>query len=295
MRERDALKEQTRLKEVAEEALLNEAALRRQAEARGQVAHAAVLFSRGQIEQADAAISDIPLEFIPPSLETAQLMHELGRWHALHERWAFSASRHAALTKAITEVDESDSDDVSRYLLAASAAIIQAGDLAVYDSFRERAIKRFTDSANLIVSEQVLKTTLLAPLVATVQSAVAGIDLRQDRNPYMTAWRNFALGLFEYRRGNYQDALHWLNRCINSPNHSTARTTMAQAISAMAYARMGEIQQARTLLDTSRAVVEERFQRPLDAGSERSGFWFDWVDARMLLRETERVVADSQP
>ncbi len=310
-RERTALQEQTRLRGIAEQALANEAQLRRQeaqlrqkAEAREKIAQAAVLLQRQRdFARADALVTDIPLEQISPSLECARLMRELGAWHVFAGRWEPAAARHMALAKAITEVDASDSDDVSRDLLPASAAILEAGDLAAYERFRRQAIARFAESANLIVSEQIMKACLLtpadesilrplAPLADTLEKAVAGIDLQHDPDPYMTAWRHLSLGFYTFRRGENEKAIEWLRRCIASPNVNPARHTTAQILTAMAYLRLGQDSKAEALLNQSRQVLNGIFSHPLSSGNWQIGIWHDWVDAHILLREADQLIAN---
>ncbi len=303
LRERSAREEQARLRNVAERSLANEAALRLKAEAREQVAQAVVMWSHGDIEQADAIVGQIPIKLIPPSLECAKLMRELGQRHALAGRWEPAAARHLALAKAITEVDASDSDQVSRNLLPASAAILESGNPVAYESFRRKAIERFAGSANLIVSEQILKATLLAPadesilrplapLAEIVENAVRGIDLQHDRDPYMTAWRHLALGFYAFRRGDDEKAIEWLHLCLASPNYNAPRSSMAQLLSAMAYDRLGLDREATALLILNRQIQDKAFKSPLLPFDGQNGFWFDWIDARILLREAEAMISD---
>ncbi|MEY4487627.1 MAG: hypothetical protein RIQ79_135, partial [Verrucomicrobiota bacterium] len=35
----------------------------------------------------------------------------------------------------------------------------------------------------------------------------------------------------------------------------------------------------------NRLLLDERLQSALVPGDEREGFWFDWINARILLRE----------
>ena len=39
-------------------------------------------------------------------------------------------------------------------------------------------------------------------------------------------------------------------------------------------------------------MIETRFQHPLDHGNAETGMWYDWVFARILLREAEALIGD---
>jgi hypothetical protein len=54
----------------------------------------------------------------------------------------------------------------------------------------------------------------------------------------------------------------------------------------------GQKDEAQTQLSAARNVIETRFQTPLDHGNEDTGAWYDWVFARILLREAEALIGD---
>jgi hypothetical protein len=53
----------------------------------------------------------------------------------------------------------------------------------------------------------------------------------------------------------------------------------------MATHRLGRSQEARTHFEEGRAAVGEKFEGGLNRGTGIQGFWFDWIFARILLRE----------
>ena len=256
LRERDARREQARLHDEAERARANEVRLRQHAEAREMTAQAAVHLSHGRIPQADALVAKLPFSLIQPSLESANVFRTLGEWHALAGRWQEAAERHLSLAYVITAVDASDSDDVSRSLLPAGTAICESGTADRYTQFRRMAITRFVHTLNPIVAEQVIKASLLAPMDAdTLQTlaplaeivarTIAGQDPLASQDPYMDAWRAFALSLFEHRRGNYEKALAWANQCLAYPNKNEARQISVNLLLAMACHHLHRESEAR--------------------------------------------------
>jgi hypothetical protein len=83
-RERKAAIEQLRLKNEAQAARNEESRLRRQADARANVARAAFLLDQGRIDEADTLRQAYPLSSIEPSLEAAAVFRSLGDWNAEH-------------------------------------------------------------------------------------------------------------------------------------------------------------------------------------------------------------------
>jgi eukaryotic-like serine/threonine-protein kinase len=303
LRERDARREQVRLRTEAEQARAEENRLRRLAETREQMSRAAVHIRRGEFAQADALLAGTPLELIPSSLESADVLRGLGEWHALEGRWHESALRHLGLAHAIINADDSDSDDVSRSLLPAAAAIREHGSLKQYEDFRQTAARRFSDTLNPIVAEQVMKATLLSPadgfttralqpLADVVAATLDGQDPLQSHDPYMDAWRCFALALHAHRREQPDETLRWAELCLRHPSFIEPRTIAVNLLQAMSLRRMNRHEEADGLISSAHARLEERFRSGLTAGDSSTGFWFDWINARILLREAGAALED---
>ncbi len=282
-RERIARREQTRL--LA------------QAEAGEKIAQAAVFLTYGRIAEADALVAQIDDGLFRPSLECAQVLRALGEWHAIGGRWAESAKRHFALSLVITRVDPSDSDKVSFSLMPAASAICENGDDAQYDAFRRNAVARFARTTNPMPAEQVLKASLLtpappefldslAPLADVVLTTFEGADRQASADPYLDAWRSFALGLLAQRRGDLEGAIRWSKRCLSYQNPNLPREISARMVMAMSYAQLGRHDEAARLVEEDRARLDERFRSALEPWEPATQIlWFDWINARILVRE----------
>ena len=303
-REREAHREQARLRDAAERSRTIELSLRQHAEAREKFAQAAVLLNHGDIAAADALIAEIPLELTPPSLEAAGVLRKLGEWHAFAGRWQPAAKRFAGLALSITQVDSADTDDVSRQLLMAGAALCEAGDRDFYEQFRQMAIARFALSANPIAAEHTLKASLLtpadvqtlrglAPLAEVAAATLKGTNPKTSRDPHMAAWRSFALALFEYRQGRDEQALVWARRCEAYPNYNAARFASSRLIFAMACHHLHREGEARAALKQARELIDVWSRTPLNGGNDRQGLWFDWINARILLREATALIEEA--
>ncbi len=302
VRERAARREQASLRQEAERARALEAELRQRAEVREHISQAAVHLLHGEIAAADALIGSPPIAFIPSSLECANVMRSLGTWHALAGRWPEAAARFHALGTAIAHSDAADSDDVSRDFVPTGATICEAGDYERYRDFRDLTLRRFGGTGNPVVAEQVVKAALLqppdaaildqlVPLAERVRGTLSPAGPSADRDAYMSAWSAFSLTLFEYRRGRPAAAIEWGERCLAYRNDIPPRKAATFAVLALALDGLGRHEEAARALAQSRAISRPYTDGNLTPGGGREGFWFDWINARILLREAEGVFA----
>ena len=300
LRERDARAEQERLRAVAEGARANEAALRGQAEWRETVAQAAVRISHGDLEGADALLARVPFDQAPRSLEAAEAFSKAGEWHVLAGRWREATDRFATFALVLPKVDPSDSDTISITLLPAAAMLSWEEDTARYEVIRGMAADRFADTSRPVVAEQLLKACLLMPatteLMAKLRPPAERLEasVREGHaelagNPSRVAWSGFALSLLYYRQGDHAKAEEWLRPCLGEAGANPSRDAAARCLSAMIETGRGRGADAAAELEYARAAVGARFAKGLELGNVNS-FWFDWVNARVLLREASVVV-----
>jgi len=127
LRERDAREEQARLRVEAERARSNEVRLLEATRAADFIAQAGVLLRYKEIEKADALVSRVLPGLVPPSLEAINTLQTIAEWNLTHARWDAAAERYAVLVPVITSVDITDTDEMSRLLMPAAAAIKRWG------------------------------------------------------------------------------------------------------------------------------------------------------------------------
>jgi hypothetical protein len=77
---------------------------------------------------------------------------------------------------------------------------------------------------------------------------------------------------------------------LDEKDTTTARTATLRIILAMASYRNGQMEEARSQLAQGREVIEGKFKGGLDRGNGIQGFWYDWVFARILLREATTII-----
>jgi hypothetical protein len=292
--EKASREEQSRLRGIAETALANE-------KFRARVADAAVKIGYGQIEEADKLLAQVPVEHTPSSLEAADSFRRVAEWHLAAGRRDEAAKRYASFARAISSVDSSDTDNVSRNLLPAAAMLCFTGDHAGYERLRELILDRFSNTTHPVVAEQMLKVCLLRsadesilrrlrPLVAIVSRAVDEKNGALAKNPHMAAWSFFSLALAEYRDGNDASATLWANRCLASPKENQAQIASARLILSMIEQRAGRTGNAKVFLDMATGPVMEKTGAKVVTGSDKDGFWYDWINAAIFHREALALI-----
>jgi eukaryotic-like serine/threonine-protein kinase len=299
--EKQAREEQERLRQLAEISRNNEMRLRQAGEYQNLVSQAAVQIRYQDLEGADKLLSMVPVASTPSSLEAAATYMTVADWHLMAGRWKEAARRYSSLVRAISNVDESDNDTVSRNLLYACAATCFTGDFAAYERIRMLAIERFAGTSHPVVAEQVLKVCLflpadepllgrLRPLADLLAEELETKGSIVERNEHLAAWSCFSLALMNYRDGNDASASRWAARCLSSTRKNPAREASARIILAMVEHRAGHNGIAVTLLDQASPPVMENSQPPLKHGDDNSGSWHAWLTARILLNEAESLI-----
>jgi hypothetical protein len=210
-------------------------------------------------------------------------------------RWREATDRFATQALVLPNVDPSDSDAISITLLPAVATLCQAEDASRYAVIRAMAADRFAETSRPVVAEQILKACLLTPAPAELMMKLRPPAERLEHaildghpelvgSPSRVAWSCFALGLFHYRQGDLASAHAWAVRCLNEAGVNPSRDASARCLLAMVQARRGYAEEAGLQFATARTTIDAVFARNLQIGGVNS-FWFDWVAARVFLRE----------
>jgi eukaryotic-like serine/threonine-protein kinase len=270
-----------------------QAVLSREAETREKITRAALRLNEEQFDEADEIATAIP--FSKPTIEGADVLRRLGRRHAEQGNWKLSAERLDTLVK----VNQFDSWTVSSTdYLEAGPVIIELKDPNRYDQFRQDVLARYAGATNPIVAERAVKISLLAPaspqglaalrpLADTAAQSLAPAETLAHPDPNMEAWRELSLALMEYRSGNCARSVEWCGNCLASSDRNISREATVRVIMAMSLRKLDGASDGRAEWRQARAVIEDKFREPLDDGNGTDGFWFDWLFARILLREAD--------
>ncbi len=278
-----------------------QARLRQRAELRSYISQAAVKLKYNDIAGADELLAKVPIAETPSSLEAASSFAAVADWHAHAARLKEAAARYSSMIRALASVDNSDIPDVSFNLLPAAGGVAYSGGAQAYEELRQFAIKRFGATTNPQVAEQTLKACLLlpadkatlqalTPLARIVERAYDANNGVIDGNPSFTVWACFAVSLMNYRAGEYDEAVLWNNRALEVREWNPARVETAAILRAMIEQKQGRPMYARAFLAQGRAPIRNAIATSSwrDAGT----YWFDWINAAILLHEAEQLIAN---
>jgi tetratricopeptide (TPR) repeat protein len=230
----------------------------------------------------------------PPSVESAAKYRVLGEWHAVRQEWRDAAERFGALV----EVDRLDSwDTITLDYFKLSLALIEAGKRDGLNRFREEIVARYGHTTNATAANRVIKSSLLLPaprefLELLEPCARACEEVITNSSVYEAAWNSLSLEVLEYRRGNYSRASELCRKCLALPERNALWTTTAQLILAMSYWQMHQYREAVPKMIEAQERIDTEFGNGLDPNpsNDPEHHWFDWVLARILLRECQEQV-----
>jgi serine/threonine protein kinase len=290
--EREARKFAVAAEHQALAAEQQQARLRRAAEESEHMTQAWFLISQNKQEEADKLVGHIAA--IKPSLEAESVFRALGQWYALQGKWTEAAQRF----KLVLAADQRDNSwAITEDLLKAGPIQIERGDMEGYERFRRAAIARYVGTTDPIFAERTLKISLLSPADAEVMKSLepllevsAASMVNAGKDPPMEAWRCISLGLMAYRQGYTPTCKMWCEKCLANTENNPGRIATAYVIQAMARYQLGEKELANLDLAKSRELINAEFKKGLGEGDGGVGFWYDWLFARILLREAELLI-----
>jgi serine/threonine protein kinase len=298
LRERDAREQQARLRIEAERARSNEVRLLEATRAADLIAQAGVLLRYKEIEKADALVSQILPGLVPPSLEAINTLQTVAEWNLMQARWQAAAERYRVLVPVITSVDINDTDEMSRLLMPAAAAIKRWGRPGDYQQLRRLTLRRFADSTNPGVAGQAIKVSLLepadaqtlrtlAPLAAALESFLSSPPA--DAPLYLIPWRRFSLALYAYRQGDLDASLVHTRSGMAIKTDFDPLIASNDLLLAMIHHRQGRPEEARKAFDEGTRRVAAWEQAPFSLGVSVD-LWFDWENARFLRDEALQLI-----
>ncbi|MEO7413295.1 MAG: serine/threonine-protein kinase [Opitutaceae bacterium] len=272
-----------------------EARLRHQAENREKISEAALLVRQEKYEESDELLQRVVLS--QPSVEGAAVLRAVGGWYAIHGRWRLAADRFALLL-TLNQRDGMDTATLDQ--LRYGPALVELGDGAAYERFRDELITRYTGNSGRFAADRIVRISLLLPASPPVLDSLNPLATVMTRlftethaagDEFLAGWQSLSVALWEYRQGNFTGAMVWSLRSLSYRDAANApRPTMARLILAMAYAQLEMPAEALMEFEQSRETIEAKFKTRLDRGTPIQGFWFDWSFARILLREATGVV-----
>ena len=305
LREREARQEQARLREVAEQARRRESHLRQMAAVRENISQVAFLVSEGKTEEADAMLRETPLDEVEPSVEATVALRSLGSWNAMRGRWPQAAECYMLLTQTARH-QAPDQLITHRDLVSAGPVLAEKGERETFERFRSWALDRFAESGDALACQQVIQATLLLPAspeflerlhhhrTLLEDSEFDPARLSAGWYTEFAGWKAWSLAMIALRQGDHPAALEWGTRVLELRNDKLALEAVARPVLALAHHAMGEPEAAARELHETAMLLQQAFKPDMVPAYEPAGtgkgFWWDWLQARLLFREAERRI-----
>ena len=99
--------------------------------------------------------------------------------------------------------------------------------------------------------------------------------------------------MMEYRRGNWAKAAECSRTSLGYADGSPAQTANARIILAMVCCQLHQDGEAGVELARGRELIRSRFINGLSYGNDVQGRWFDWLIARIYLREATALMEET--
>lgn len=258
---------------------LRESSLRQEAELQGNTAKSILLCVQGKPEEADAMIVNQQVPY-QPGKDVAEVYRMVGDWHARDERFAIAAERF----RTLVYLNEFDSwDAVSLDYCRFAAALVELCDVESYEEMRLELITRFGGTRDVVAAERIIKAcTLLPPKKETLKLLIPIMETAQQ-SP--TPWSYTSFALFDYRRGDYSQAIDWCEQALNGgPFYGDVpRNTQARVLLALSAHQLGKHRLANSSVFEAQQVIDDQYRTGLG-----HFFWFDWSISRILLAEANK-------
>jgi hypothetical protein len=273
-REREARQQQTKL--LAE------------AEKNTTITRAVFLLREGKPKEANALLEQVRTPPQRPSFDAVSVFRGVGDWLAVEQKWQ-EATRRYAFVMHLDQLDIWSS--VGLDYQAYAVLLVETGDFSTYTQFCRTTAARYAGESNGDAASRALKSCLLRPLDAELASTLQPLAkvaevwcLKYTNSP----WSAIPVSLWRYRCGDYRGAAE-LALPKEGQSDTSAATATNCAILAMALFHEGKLEEARGNVARARKIVDTGFKR-LNVGNGLQGYWYDWVFARILLREAESTI-----
>jgi tetratricopeptide (TPR) repeat protein len=171
-----------------------------------------------------------------------------------------------------------------------AALLLKCHEQASYQQLCDELLATYGSTTNVYVADQVAKACLLMPgsrknldevLRLADLSVTVGKD-DQDAMPFFQVCK----ALFEYRRGQYDQAIQWAQQPLKIPGNLS--NGHAYAVLAMANWQLGKKDEARTALARGEEVAPRSI--PASIAEDPGDAWQAWLFARVQLDEANALI-----
>ena len=223
-------------------------------------------------------------------------LRSVGEWLAFQGRWREASERFLWLL----EIDKLDPwGPVTIDTQACGVVLVENGDERMFRRFCEEAIVNQADQTNGDAVGRVLKTCLLMPPDAGLWQRLQPLGQTVEEwfstlSPtHKASWAAIPASLWHYRGGRFDKVIEIAGPITKEQGPSALASTL-QAISAMTAWQRGESEEARQQLAKAGGAVTSRFASPMAPGDARQGYWYDWLFARIMVREATLLIGEAR-
>jgi tetratricopeptide (TPR) repeat protein len=271
------------------EARQQQAKLLAEAEKNAIITNAAFLVRERKIEEANALLEQIHTPPKRPSFDGVSAFRAVGDWLAVQQRWQEATRRYAF----VIHLDQLDIwGAVTLDYQAYAVLLMETGEFSTYAQFCRTTAARYAGESNGDAAGRILKSCLLRPADAELISALQPLAESAESSFARSAskpWAVIPVSLWHYRCGDYRGAAE-ITLPKDGQSDTSAATATNCAILGMALFQQGKVEEARENLSRARKIVDAAFAGRLDIGNGARGYWYDWIFARILLREAESAM-----
>lgn len=218
---------------------------------------------------------------------------------ALYDDRASEYGRAGKWSEAAADFDQARTADPahSHYWMRGGVARLLAHDPMGYQGLIESMIEQFEGTDSIYESERLAKMCALSKRTVGKQAFVEGLIDQAVRESGESPWAEYfpsTQAIVLYRYGKYDKALEAVaaSEEINETAKSQDVTAINAVVAALCHARLGNAEKARTALERGDKLLRQALS---DRNLVReSGYWHDWMIAKLLHDEARQVLAEAE-
>jgi serine/threonine protein kinase/Tfp pilus assembly protein PilF len=178
-----------------------------------------------------------------------------------------------------------------------AALLAKSGDHSAYEKVTRKLLALHATTTNIFEADAVAKACLFMPSPEIDLKAVGRLsDLAvtvgagdQGALPFFQVCKAFS----EYRQGHFDEAIEWGRKPLQSAQ--THSHSHAYGVLSLAYARLGRLDEARTMLSKGEAMAPRIMPQSIAVDPGPGDAWLAWLFARVWLDEASSFLDGTGP
>ena len=206
--------------------------------------------------------------------------------------WLLNNGRFEAAERDLERLQLMGDADVGRWQIR-SALLAYADRDADYEEHCRWMMRAFGTPDDWSNLDRTTKSLMLTPRCVVLDSAAILQRANKVYELRQTSWALLLMGMAEYRHGRHEEAVPWLQKCVQSPDDGfPARAVIAEAYLAIVQNQLGQTEASLATLEHAERRAKVVLP-PVDGGQLVPGGTENWLHAHLALREARMIVAGS--